>query len=180
MSELAPVKGLGERLACGVWRWRPRHGLSLFSTICTWRGGRRVGLFAPGLTAESPAGARHEARQAARQPSASVCHGAGAAGRPRASSRKAARRRTQVLCVRHAAPAPRAGEGVTRALLWWTLLGGGTAPGRPGRGGPLPMEERKERSRRKIEGVSLARPHLPTPKTGIPREEPKPRAPAQG
>lgn len=72
----------------------------------------------------------------------------------------------------------RAGEGVTRALLWWTLLGGGTAPGRPGRGGPLPMEERKERSRRKIEGVSLARPHLPTPKTGIPREDSKPRAPA--
>lgn len=59
------------------------------------------------------------------------------------------------------------------------VRGGGTAPGRPGVGGwPLPMEERKERSRRKIEGVSLARPHLPTLKTGIPREDSKPRAPA--
>lgn len=29
---------------------------------------------------------------------------------------------------------PWRGEGVTRALLWWTLLGGGTGPGRPGGG----------------------------------------------
>lgn len=73
---------------------------------------------------------------------------------------------------------PRRGEGVAPALLWLTCEGVGPAPGRPVGGGPLPMEERKERSRRKIEGVSLARPHLPTPKTGIPREDSKPRAPA--
>lgn len=142
-SELAPVKGLGQRLACGVWRWRPRHGLSLFSTICTWRGGRRVGLFAPGLTAESPAGARHEARQAARQPSASVCHGAGAAGRPRASSRKAARRRTQVLCVQHGRACPQSRGGCHTCASVVDAARGWDRPRQAGEGGAFTYGRKK-------------------------------------